>query len=281
MLAGKRIGFLGAGSIAESLVRGMLAAGIVRPEQILIANRSNRERLSELADRYGVGAASSRRKLVSASDIIILACKPKDMADLLAEVSEKSRPGQLFLSLAAGVATSFIAERLNPGVQVVRSMPNTSCQVGESATAISRGPGATAETMELIAYILGSVGQVTEVPEVQLDAVTGLSGSGPAYIYFIMEAMIQAGQSVGLPADVARALSLQTLKGAAKMLEETGEEPSVLRERVTSPNGTTYAGLQVLNEAGFSQALVRAIGRATERSKELGSAHLLPKTANA
>lgn len=270
MLTGKQIGFLGAGSMAESLVRGMLDAGVVRPEQILVSNRSNRERLTELSSRYGVGVAATKRKLASTVDILVLACKPKDTAELLAEVGEKTRPGQILLSLAAGIATGFIAERVNPGVQVVRSMPNTSCQVGESATAICRGQGATAETMRLVEAILGSVGQVYEVPEEQMDAVTGLSGSGPAYVYLIIEAMVQAGQQIGLPFDVARALSIQTLKGAARMLEETGEDPAVLRQRVTSPGGTTHAGMQVLGEAGFSQALVRAIARAAERSREMG-----------
>lgn len=279
MLTGKRIGFLGAGSIAESLVRGMLDAGVVRPEQILVSNRSDRDRLEALARTYGVGIAQTKRKLVAACDIVVLACKPKDMAELLAEVGEKSRPGQIFLSLAAGISTRFIEERVSEGVEVVRSMPNTSCQVGESATAISAGQSTTAESMGLIRAILGSVGQVYEVPEEQMDAVTGLSGSGPAYVYFIIEAMVQAGQNVGLPFDTARSLAIQTLKGAAKMLEETGEDPAVLRERVTSPNGTTYHGLQVLNQAGFSQALVRAIGRATERSREMGLEHALPKKA--
>ncbi len=280
MLTGKRIGFLGAGSIAESLVRGMLDAGVVRPEQISVSNRSDRDRLNQLADRYGIRAAASKPKLVAHSEIVILACKPKDVDELLGEIREKTRPGQVILSLAAGISTAFIEERVHEGVQVVRSMPNTSCQVGESATAICRGSSATAETMALIQAILASVGKVYEVPEEQMDAVTGLSGSGPAYVYFIIEAMVQAGQNVGLPFDVARELSIQTLKGAARMLEVTGEDPAVLREQVTSPNGTTFAGLQVLNEAGFSQALVRAIARATQRSKELGQPAALPKTAN-
>lgn len=279
MLTGKRIGFLGAGSIAESLVRGMLDAEVVGPEQILLSNRSNRERLTELSRRYGVGIAAGKRKVVSTCDILVLACKPKDMADLLAEVGEKVQPGQILLSLAAGISTNFIAERVGPEVQVVRSMPNTSCQVGESATAIARGEGVSEETMRLITAILSSVGQVYEIPEAQMDAVTGLSGSGPAYVYLILEAMIQAGQNMDLPFEVARALSIQTLKGAAKMLEETGEDPAILRERVTSPGGTTFAGLQVLNEAGFSQALIRAIARAAERSREMGAAVSLARTA--
>lgn len=257
----------------------MLDAEVVRPEQILVSNRSNRSRLQDLSQRYGVEVATSKRKLVSTCDIVVLAAKPKDMAELLAEVGEKSRPGQIILSLAAGIATRFIEERVSDGVQVVRSMPNTSCQVGESATAICRGKGVSEEAMRLITAIMGSVGQVYEVPEEQMDTVTGLSGSGPAYVYLIIEAMVQAGQNLGLPFDVARALAIQTLKGAAKMLEETGEDPAVLRERVTSPNGTTHAGMQVLNQAGFSQALVKAIARAAERSREMGAEHLMPKTA--
>jgi len=280
LLTGKRIGFLGAGSIAESLVRGMLTAGVVRPEQISVSNRSDRERLATLAARYGVRVATSKPKLVASSEIIVLACKPKDVDELLAEVREKTRPGQVILSLAAGISTAFVESRVNQGVQVVRSMPNTSCQVGESATAICRGSSATSETVGLIGAILSSVGKVYEVPEAHMDAVTGLSGSGPAYVYFIIEAMVQAGQGLGLPFDIARELSIQTLKGAARMLEETGEDPAVLRHQVTSPNGTTYAGLQVLNEAGFSQALVRAITRAAERSRELGQPTALPRTAN-
>lgn len=279
MPTGRQIGFLGAGSIAESLVRGMLKAGLVRPEQVLVSNRSNRERLEELSRRYGVIAAGSKDRLVSECDIVVIACKPKDVADLLAEVGEESRPGQIVLSLAAGITTAFIEARLGPGVQVVRAMPNTSCQVGESATAICRGRSADDGAVRAVQAMLESVGKVYEVPEEQMDAVTGLSGSGPAYVYLMVEAMVRAGQEVGLPADVARALTIQTIKGAALMLEETGEDPAVLRERVTSPNGTTYAGLKALHEAGFTEALVRAIGRATERARELGMAEPIDNCA--
>lgn len=278
MLMGN-VGFLGAGAIAEAIIRGMLNAGIIQPEQVLVSNRSNRERLNELAEQYGVRVARSKPHLAEVCQVLVLACKPKDVADLLAEVGSRCRRGQIILSLAAGISTRFIEERVTDGVMVVRSMPNTSSQVGESATAICPGRNATAEAMALVRSMLEGVGQVYEVPEEQMDAVTGLSGSGPAYVYLILEAMMQAGVEVGLPADVARALSIQTLKGAAKMVAETGTDPGVLREQVTSPNGTTAAGLQELREAGFSQALVRAVARATERSRELGQAQALPTTA--
>jgi len=269
MLTGN-VGFLGAGAIAEALIRGMLDAGIVRPQQVLVSNRSDRERLADLNRRYGVRTAGSKGYVVDVCQVLVVACKPKDVAGLLAEVGGRFRKGQIILSLAAGIATSFIEERVPDGVMVVRAMPNTSCQVGESATAICAGRAATPEAMGLVTEMLASVGQVYTVPEEQMDAVTGLSGSGPAYVYYIVEAMIEAGEAVGLAPDVARALTLQTLKGAALTLAATGADPAVLREQVTSPGGTTAAGLQVLREAGFAQALVRAIVRATERSRELG-----------
>lgn len=269
MLTGN-VGFLGAGAIAEALIRGMLNAGVVRPEQVLVSNRSDRERLADLHRRYGVRTAGSKGYVVDVCQVVVVACKPKDVAGLLAEVGGRFRRGQIILSLAAGISTAFIEARVPEGVMVVRAMPNTSCQVGESATAICAGRAATPEAMRQVTEMLSSVGQVYTVAEAHMDAVTGLSGSGPAYVYYIVEAMIEAGEAVGLAPDVARALTLQTLKGAALTLATTGADPAVLREQVTSPGGTTAAGLQVLREAGFAQALVRAVIRATERSRELG-----------
>jgi len=275
MLTGN-VGFLGAGAIAEALIRGILNAGVVRPEQVLVSNRSDRERLAYLARRYGVRTAGSKGSVVDVCQVLVVACKPKDVGGLLAEVGGRFRQGQILLSMAAGITTRYIEERVTPGVVVIRAMPNTSCQVGESATAICGGRFATPEAMDLVTAILGSVGQVCTVPEEQMDAVTGLSGSGPAYIYLLVEAMIEAGEAVGLSPEVARALTLQTVKGAAMTLAATGADPAELREQVTSPGGTTAAGLQVLREAGFTQALVRAIARATERSRELGQAPAVP-----
>lgn len=269
MLTGS-VGFLGAGAIAEALIRGILNAGVVRPEQVLVSNRSDRERLADLHRRYGVRTAGSKGYVVDVCQVVVVACKPKDVAGLLAEVGGRFRRGQIILSLAAGISTAFIEARVPEGVMVVRAMPNTSCQVGESATAICAGRAATPEAMRQVTEMLSSVGQVYTVAEAHMDAVTGLSGSGPAYVYYIVEAMIEAGEAVGLAPDVARALTLQTLKGAALTLATTGADPAVLREQVTSPGGTTAAGLQVLREAGFAQALVRAVIRATERSRELG-----------
>lgn len=271
MLNHKAVGFLGAGNIAEALVQGLLQAQLTTPDAVWMTNRADLTRLRELSGRFGVRCTPNRCEVVDRADVLILACKPKDIQDLLAEVGHRTRPGQIILSLAAGVHTRALAEGVHPASQVVRAMPNTSCIVRESATAICAGPGATAETMAQCRAILGAVGKVVEVPETLLDAVTGLSGSGPAYIYLLVEAMMEAGQRVGLAPAVARELVLQTVLGAAKTLMDTGEDPAVLRHKVTSPNGTTMAGLQVLAEHGFQEAVVSAVARATERSKELGA----------
>ncbi|MDF2626965.1 MAG: pyrroline-5-carboxylate reductase [Symbiobacteriaceae bacterium] len=279
MLHGKTIGFLGAGSMAEALMRGLIQGGVVRPQQMIVTNRSNRERLETLQMRYGVRTAASKATLVAEADVLVVLCKPKDVADLLAEIRPYTSRGQVLLSVAAGVSTSLLADGVAPGVRVVRAMPNTSCQVGESATAICLGEGAGEEARLVARAILGAVGRVVEVPEAQLDAVTGLSGSGPAYIYLMIEAMVEAGRGVGLSEQVARELAVQTLLGAARTLVETGEDPAELRQKVTSPGGTTMAGLQVLNEAGFREAMVRAVARATQRSQELGRMVAAPRLA--
>ncbi len=276
VLQGKTIGFLGAGSMAAALIRGMLVAGVVGPEQVLVTNRANRERLHSLAREFGVHVTPDKAKVVRASDVVVLACKPQDVAGLLAEVGRHTRRGQILLSVVAGVSTGYLLERVTRGVQVVRAMPNTSCQVGESATAITLAEGAAEEARGVSHAILGAVGRVVEVEEPLIDAVTGLSGSGPAYIYLMMEAMVEAGQQVGLDSSVARELAIQTLKGAAAMLELTGEDPAVLRQKVTSPGGTTQAGLQELFACGFQQAVTRAVASATRRSRELGTLVVAP-----
>lgn len=278
MLKAKTIGFLGAGNMAEALMQGLIHAGLTRPEQILVANRQNADRLATLGLRLGVRTTADRRAVARTADILVVACKPKDVADLLAEVGSLTRAGQVLLSLAAGIPTSALAEGVQPGVQVVRSMPNTSCLVRESATAICAGPGTGREAMMLASAILSAVGTVAEVAEPLMDAVTGLSGTGPAYIYYVVETMIRAGSELGLTDEVARELALQTVLGAARMLMETGSDPAVLRHKVTSPNGTTAAAMQLLTEHHFSDTLVAAIHRAAERSAEMGRT-LAPRPA--
>lgn len=278
MLKEKVIGFLGAGSLTEAMVQGILAAGLVAPEQIWVTNRSNRERLVALAGRFGVQATHDQALVVARADLLIIACKPKDVAELLAAVDRCTRPGQVVLSVAAGITTAAVAAGVAPGVEVVRAMPNTSCLVLESATAMSYPPGTSPAAVAMARAVLGAVGKVVEVPEPHLDAVTGLSGSGPAYIYYMVEAMVQAGIRVGLERDVAYDLAVQTVIGAGKMLRETGADPGLLRQKVTSPGGTTEAGLRVMAEHGFVETVIAGIARATQRSRELG-ALLAPQRA--
>lgn len=263
--------------MTESLLRGLTDRGVVEGQQVIITNRGNLERLTWLSQTFGVQTCQSKSELIHRSDIIVLACKPKDAPDLLAELGPLTRPGQVILSVMAGISTALIESYASPDLQVVRAMPNTSAAVGESATAMALGSSAGADAAQVSRQILGAVGTVVEVPESLLDAVTGLSGTGPAYIYFMLEAMIEAGKAVGIPAETARDLCLQTLKGAAKMLDQTGEDPAVLRQKVTSPNGTTMAGIAVLTETGFTQSVVWAVGRATQRSREMGVAASTPR----
>lgn len=268
-----RVGFIGAGAMAESLISGIINAGFCRPEQIWVTNRSNAERLKQVKEKWGVNAVASKAELMANSDIVVVAVKPKDMAAALQEMRPHVRTEngeyQLVISVAAGIPIATVERALPDGVPVVRAMPNTSCKVLESATAIARGTHARDHHAEQARQLFACVGKVVEVDENLLDAVTGLSGSGPAYVYLLAEALIEAGLKLGLPQDVTLTLASQTLYGAAKMLKETGESPSALRRQVTSPNGTTMAALKALEEAGFTSALVTAVQKATARAREL------------
>jgi pyrroline-5-carboxylate reductase len=272
MLTEKKICFLGAGAMAEAVLAGMLSKRIVKPGAVSITNRSDRFRLDELVYNFGVVAdADQKDQSIAQADILILAMKPKDLALAVKEISHLTNQDQLFISVVAGISTDFISSLLGHGAPVIRTMPNTSATIGLSATGICQGKTAQEEHVQAAMHIFKSIGEVVLVDEKQLDAVTGLSGSGPAYIYYLVEAMQTGAMQVGLDPETSRKLILQTLIGAAHMLLETGEDPAILREKVTSPGGTTQAGLEVLRSFQFEEALIRCIGRATERSIELGS----------
>lgn len=267
-----RLGFLGAGAIAEALIRGVVSAGLVAADQILVCNRTDGGRLAALAAAWGVRGCADRFEVASSSGALVLAVKPKDVPEALAGLSSHMRAGQVLLSVAAGVSTGYLERHLPAGVEVVRAMPNTSCRVQASATALSLGNSAGQAAERIATAVFGCVGKVSVVPEPLLDAVTGLSGSGPAYVYCLMEAMIRAGVEEGLPAEVARDLTVQTVLGAAMMAQQTGAEPAELRRQVTSPGGTTMAALQVMYDHHVPDAVVAAIRRAAERSREMGRA---------
>lgn len=269
----KRLFFLGAGSMAEAMVKGILAAGLFPPQQITVSNRSNTRRLYEIETAYGVNTCQSKEHKAAraaAADIIIVAVKPFDVAAALENVRLTITPHHLIISVAAGVSTTAIETYLGGGVPVIRAMPNTSSFVQESATAISAGDHVSAEHMMVAQEIFSAIGTAIIVEEEQLDAVTGLSGSGPAYIYYIVEALLDAGIACGLPYETSQTLVLQTLSGAVKMLKETGKDAAELRRQVTSPNGTTMAGLQALEEGHADHLFIQAVKQATTRSIELG-----------
>ncbi|MFT9849063.1 pyrroline-5-carboxylate reductase [Aneurinibacillus sp. REN35] len=269
ILKDKTICFLGAGSMAEAMISGLVDKKLLPAEQVYAINRGNRARIEELVSRYGI-ATPTKEEAIATADIVVLAIKPKDVASAIANIRPLTTPRQLFISVLAGTSTDYITSLLGHQAAVIRTMPNTSAAVGMSATALAPGAHASDTDMEIALNIFKAIGIVETVQEEALHAVTGLSGSGPAYVYYLVEAMEQAGQEIGLEGDVARRLILQTIIGAAHMLRDRGEEPAVLRKQVTSPGGTTAAGIGVLEERGFQEAMLACIKQAVARSEEMG-----------
>src|SRR5919107_4578595 len=264
-----RIAVLGAGKIGEALLAGLLAAG--QPAGDLLFTERHPERARELTARHGV-AAVDVPEAAARSEVLVVAGKPQDIDPLLAELAPALRPGTLVVSLCAGLPTSLYERVLPAGTPVVRVMPNTPMLVGEAMSAVSAGTHATEEQLATVEKMLAAVGRVVRVPEAQQDAVTALSGSGPAYFFFLVEAMIDAGILLGLPRAVAADLIVQTALGSAVMLRESGEHPVQLREAVTSPGGTTIAAIRELERHSVRAALIAAIEAAHARSVELGRA---------
>jgi pyrroline-5-carboxylate reductase len=260
------VAILGAGVMGETLLSGLIRAGR-RTDDLLVGEKRG-ERAAELQERYGVSTVGNVEAAQKA-ETVVLVVKPQDMGDLLNEIAAVVQPGQLVVSLAAGITTAFIEARLPEGAAVVRVMPNTPALVDEGMAAISRGSHCDEEHLVEAEALLASVGRVIRVPERQLDAVTAVSGSGPAYIFFVVESMIEAGVHLGLPRGTAAELVVQTVVGSAKLLRETGEHPTVLRERVTSPGGTTAAAIRKLEDHKVRAAFLTALEAARDRSRAL------------
>lgn len=262
------IAIVGAGVMGETLLSGLLRAGR-RPDEIVLAERRD-ERARELTERYGV-AVMGNADAVAAATTVLLVVKPQDMHAVLGEIYDEVTAGTLVISLAAGITTTFLESRLPQGTAVVRVMPNTPALVDEGMSAISPGSSCDEQHLDQAETLLSAVGQVLRVPEQQQDAVTAISGSGPAYLFFVVESMIEAGVHLGLPRTTARQLAVQTAFGSAKLLRDTGQHPTVLREQVTSPGGTTAAALRELEAHGVRAAFLAALESARDRSRELGS----------
>ncbi|TDD69467.1 pyrroline-5-carboxylate reductase [Jiangella aurantiaca] len=262
------VAILGAGVMGEALLSGIVQGG--RPVSDVLVAEKRPDRAAELTERYGVDVVGNA-EAVKRADTVLLVVKPQDMGPLLDDVAASARPGQLFVSLAAGITTAFVEARLPDGVAVVRVMPNTPALVGEGMSVISPGSHSGEEQLREAEELLRSTGRVARVPEKLQDAVTAVSGSGPAYVFYVVESMIEAGVHLGLPRATATELVVQTLVGSAKLLRETGQHPTVLREGVTSPGGTTAAALRQLEEGRVRADFLAALEAARDRSRALSS----------
>jgi pyrroline-5-carboxylate reductase len=264
----KTVAILGTGVMGSTLLSGLIRSG--RDAGELVITGRNAQRTEQLAATYGVRMMSNA-EAAQAADTLVLVVKPQDMGGLLAEIRGHVPPGTLVVSLAAGITTGFLEERLPVGTAVVRVMPNTPALVDEGMAAISPGQHCDEVHLSEAEELLRSCGKVLRVAEKHLDAVTAISGSGPAYIFYVVEAMIEAGVLLGMPRTTSTELVVQTLYGAATMLKETGEHPTVLREQVSSPGGTTMAAVRQLDDHKVRAAFVTAMLAAAERSKQLAS----------
>jgi pyrroline-5-carboxylate reductase len=265
----KKIAFLGTGNMAEALVKGLLRAGTATAEEV-VCTEPRAERREEITQRYGVRCIARNADAAEEADVVVLSVKPQTMEHLLDEIAPAIDHRKLVISIAAGVPISAIARKLGAGVRIVRTMPNTPALVGAGATALARGAHATEEDLQQAKALFEAVGTAVIVDEHQLDAVTGLSGSGPAYVFLAIEALADGGVKVGLARPIAMALAAQTVMGAAKLVLESGEHPGRLKDQVTSPGGTAIAGVHALEQGGLRAALMAAVEAATNRSHALG-----------
>jgi len=265
-----KFGFLGSGKMASALVKGSVQSGAINRDQIYVSDAVSAVAES-LARDAGVRALSGNRALCDASDIVVLCVKPSDALDALRDLGA-ALSGKLVISIVAGLSIASLQEAAGSGARVVRVMPNTPALIHKGAAAYAMGAGATEADAAATATLFGAVGTICRVKETLLDVVTGLSGSGPAFAYLVIEALADGGVLMGLPRDLALQLAAQTVAGSAEMVLQTGHHPAVLRDMVTSPGGTTIAGVEALEKGGARAALLGAVRAATERARELGKA---------
>lgn len=278
VLSAAHLAFIGAGSMAEAIIRGLIHTNKIPASQISAINRSNTQRLAALQEKYGIDAASfdhepqAAEQYIRQADIIVLAVKPKDAAGSIARLRALlcTDEPKLIISVLAGTSIATIHMLLGRPLPIIRTMPNTSSSIGAGATGLCCSTQVSDSERQIALEIFEAIGVVCEVEERWMDLVTGLSGSGPAYVYSFVEGLVQGGIAGGLTPETARMLAIQTVAGAAEMLRTTGEEPGELRRQVTSPNGTTQAALEWLTDRGFTDAVAGAVLRAAERSREIG-----------
>ncbi|WP_066312570.1 pyrroline-5-carboxylate reductase [Bacillus sp. FJAT-29814] len=267
-----KIAIVGAGSMAEALISGILENGLIDKNNVWVTNNSNKARLAALEERYGIHGTYDLDALFAGADIVMLSMKPKDAASAIESIRQHVTEGMLIVSVLAGVSMNSIEALAGKSLSIARAMPNTSAAVGKSATAIAVNERVSQQQLEMTKQLFGTVGLAAFVEESQLDAVTGLSGSGPAYIYYLIETMEKSAVGIGLEKGMAKELIVQTLIGAAEMVKNSSKSPEQLRREVTSPGGTTEAGIRVLEEHGVQQAFISCIKAATAQSKRMGEA---------
>ncbi|MFQ5482486.1 MAG: pyrroline-5-carboxylate reductase [Nitrospinaceae bacterium] len=273
MLKNRKIGFIGAGNMAEAVIKGLLSASFL-PAKDIIASDIMPGRIKELSSQFKIRMGRDNREVAKKCDILILAVKPQNMKDACLEIHDHVTADKLVISIAAGVAIETIETYLQLGqrhtIGVIRTMPNTPAVVQEGVTALAAGKHVTKADLQVAHRIFEAIGRTVDVAEQHMDAVTGLSGSGPAYIFIIIEALSDAGVKVGLARDVSNVLAIQTVLGSAKLALESGKHPGELKNMVTSPGGTTIYGVHALEAGGIRPAIIKAVEEATHRSQELG-----------
>lgn len=267
-----KITIVGAGSMAEAFISGILESGLIEQKNVWVTNNSNQDRLNDLEARYGIRSSYDLIDLFNGTDVVVLAMKPKDAASAIDDIRTYLSPEMLIVSVLAGVSMHTIEALAKKPLAIARAMPNTSAAVGKSATAIAVNSRVSEAQLEMAKQLFETVGLVAFVEEDQLDAVTGLSGSGPAYIYYLIEAMEKSAVEIGLDKQMGKELIVQTLIGAAEMVKSSAKPPEQLRREVTSPGGTTEAGVRILEESGVQQAFISCIKAATAQSKKMGDA---------
>ncbi len=265
-----KIAFIGAGSMAEAIVSGIVSKQFIENKQVWVTNKDNEERLDEMEEKYGISTSQEKKYVLSEADVIILSTKPHDVWSAIESIKSYITKNQVVMSVIAGISTEQITKAIGKDIPVVRAMPNTSASIGYSATAITQGEFASERDMQVAKQLFESIGTVNIVKEEEMHIVTGISGSGPAYIYYLVEAMEKAAIDEGLDSVTAKELITQTIIGAGMMLKTSELPVETLRENVTSPNGTTEAGLKVLADRDFKNTMIACVKSATNRSKVLG-----------
>jgi pyrroline-5-carboxylate reductase len=268
MFAKTKIAVIGAGKLGEALIGGMIDAGIVKKDQF-IATAAHPERLEVIQQKFGVKTTLSNGEAVRKAQLVLLCVKPQIVEEVLRQIADDLTPKHVLISVAASVSTRFLENILGKAIPVIRAMPNTPCLVGEGMTAVAAGTHATPVQVQAAKKMFDAIGRCVMVDEKHMDAVTALGASGPAFVYTIIESLIEGGVRVGLPRDVATLMAAQMVHGAATMVLQTGEHPAKLKDTVTTPAGCTVDGLLELEEGGLRATLIKAVDRATRRAREL------------